>query len=137
VGLRAPLEVQAYGLTAMPIGMIRGRKSNRVEEIEVQEDLASTRAQRQSLQSKVHDATTNPHRSSLLLATDIAADAAGLHRSRVRQYIGGRKINSTDQRSLDELERKERLLAGRSAVIDQEAHSWTVRFIACLRPFEV
>jgi len=50
--------MQAYGLTAMPIGMIRGRKSNRVEEIEVQEDLASTRAQRQTLQSKVRSATS-------------------------------------------------------------------------------
>jgi hypothetical protein len=48
---------QAYGLLAMPIGMIRGRKKLGAESIEVQEDLADTRAQYAAVQSRVRAPT--------------------------------------------------------------------------------
>ena len=47
---------QAYGLTALPIGMIRGRARIGTEVIEVREDLAETRSKQATLQSKVRGA---------------------------------------------------------------------------------
>ena len=55
----------------------------------------------------------------------------------VAQYLGGRTMKKTDQKSLDELERKERLLSRKTAVIEQTINSRWERVRACLRPFEV
>ena len=46
-------------------------------------------------------------------------------------------MKKTDQKSLDELERKERLLSRKTAVIEQTINSRWERFRACMRPFEV
>ena len=123
----------------MPIGMIRGRKRSGQEAIEVHEDLEATREKQKTLQSKVrargarvpldvHACTARPSKKRVI-GTNGAA--------RSPQYLGGRKMKTTDQKSLDDLERKERLLSRKSAVIEQEDHSWFNRVRRCLRPFEV
>jgi hypothetical protein len=55
----------------------------------------------------------------------------------VCQSMGGRTTKKQDQKSLDELERKERLLSRKSAAIERDTTSRWARIRACLRPFEV
>jgi hypothetical protein len=154
---------QAYGLLAMPIGMIRGRKKLGAESIEVQEDLADTRAQYAAVQSRVraptgtgtdrerearmqsynHTSTgtqTGAGETQAYTQTHQDIDPCGCVRADcmyVCQSMGGRTTKKQDQKSLDELERKERLLSRKSAAIERDTTSRWARIRACLRPFEV
>jgi len=53
------------------------------------------------------------------------------------KYIGGRKISRKDQRELEQLERKERLLSKRSNVIEHSKNSWYNKCVQYTRPFQV
>jgi len=91
----------AYGLSAFPIGLLKGKRHLAEEASDIQSDLETTREQKRAISSK---------------------------------YMTGKKMNSRDEKQLDLLKRQERILANRSAKIDQ-SQSGCGKLVHACKPF--
>jgi LMBR1 domain-containing protein 1 len=91
----------AYGLSAFPIGLLKGKRHLAEEASDIQSDLEATREQKRAISSR---------------------------------YMTGKRMSARDEKQLDLLKRQERILASRSARIDQ-SHKGCGKILHACKPF--